>query len=483
MTGTQQPERQKPNVLARNYILLTSGEFVSKLLAVGAFMYLGRVLGPQRYGSLEFTLAAMVFFTLPVELGLSDYGAREVARGRLSPSALLGEVASLRLLLAACSFSALLVFAAVLDRGPDLKSLFVFYGLSLFGAPALFQWFFQGGDRMHLVAAVSIVRQFTFTAVVFALVRAGGPLNRVGMAECLSVLAAGAVCVLILGTRLKIPPPRLTFRPARLLAPLREALPIGFAQLAWAFQWYFATVLLGFIAPGTPVGWFGASHRILMSLHTFVWLYFVNLLPSISRTVSRPRPELEQLIERSLTVAAWGSVFAALVATAFAPILIRLIYGSRFAGAEGVLRLLVWMLPVAMVGGHYRYILIGYGRRRLLMKSMGISAVVAGVASAVLIPRFGAHGAALALLTGGIVEFALSYTFVRLSVARIPAHAPLTGPVMAAAAAATAGLLALAAGTNSWIATAATTGAYLLILLAWQGRDLLTLVKTLSHPR
>ncbi len=481
--ATAQPERQRTNALARNYILLTSGEFVSKLLAVSAFMYLGRVLGPQRYGSLEFTLAAMVFFTLPVELGLSDYGAREVARGRISPSALLGEVASLRLLLAACSFSALLVFAAVLDRGAELKSLFLFYGLSLFGAPALFQWFFQGSDRMHLVAAVSIVRQFTFTAVVFALVRAGAPLNRVGMAESLSVLAAGAICMLILRTRLKIAPGRLTFRPPRLLAPLREALPIGFAQLAWAFQWYFATVLLGFIVPGTPVGWFGASHRILMSLHTFVWLYFVNLLPSISRTVSRPRPELESLIGRSLTVAAWGSVFAALVATAFAPTLIRLIYGSKFAGAEGVLRLLAWMLPLAMIGGHYRYILIGYGRRRLLMMSMGISAAAAASAAAVLIPRFGAQGAALGLLTGGAIEVALSYTFVRLSVAPIPAHVALIRPAIAAAASATAGLLAFAAGANSWIAAGTTAGAYLLMLCAWQGRDLLTLVKALSHLR
>jgi PST family polysaccharide transporter len=328
-----------------------------------------------------------------------------------------------------------------------------------------------------------MVRQFTFTAVVFALVRTDTPLNRVGMAECLSVLAAGAVCVLILRIRLKIPAPRLTFRPRDLLAPLREALPIGFAQLAWAFQWYFATVLLGFIAPGTPVGWFGASHRILMSLHTFVWLYFVNLLPSISRTVSRPRPELEGLIGRSLTAAAWGSVFAALAATAYAPVLIGVIYGSRFAGAEGVLRLLAWMLPVAMVGGHYRYTLIGYGRRRLLMKSMGISAVVAAAAAAVLIPRFGAHGAAVALLAGGVIESTLSYTFVRLSVARIPAHAALTGPFLATAAAAGAGLLAFAAGMSSWIPMTAATATYLVIMLAWRGRDLATLVKTLCHPR
>lgn len=477
------PARGKINPLARNYVLLTSGEFVSKALALAAFMHLGRVLGPHRYGGLEFTLAAMVFFTLPVELGLSDYGAREIARGRQSQSALLGEVASLRLLLAAASFSVLLVFVSALPRSGEIKSLFVFYGLSLFGAPSVFQWFFQGGDRMHLVAVVSMVRQGIFTATVFVLVRRAGPLNRIGMAECFSMLAAGGVCLYILKRRLGLPFPRLTLRPSRLIGHLREALPIGLAQLAWAFQWYFATVLLGFLAPGEPVGWFGASHRVLMSLHTFVWLYFINLLPSISRTASEPRPELRRLVRRSLAIASWGSVFAAVAVTAFAPVLIRLVYGKRFAGAESVLMLLAWMLPVAMIGGHYRYILIGYGRRRLLMQSMTISAVAAGVAAAALIPRYGSKGAAMALLSGGLVEFALSYVFVRISVARIPPYGLLIGPAVAAAAAASAGLFAMVAGTNAWIATAAAATGYLLVLLAWHWVEFLKLVKTVCHPR
>ncbi|MGE5567982.1 MAG: oligosaccharide flippase family protein [Rhodospirillales bacterium] len=404
--------------LGRNYVFLTSGEVVSKVMAVASFMYLGRVLGPERYGNLEFTLAAMVFFTLPVDFGLADYGAREMARGCRSPADLLSQVPGLRLLLAFCSFSALLVFVSLLNRSAELKPLFLLYGLSLFGAPALLQWFFQGRDQMHLVAVISVVRQGVFTAMVFALVRSGLPLHRIGIAECASVLAAGVACVFILRGRLKVPLPPLTLRPSRLAGALSEALPIGFAQLAWAFQWYFATVLLGWLAPGEAVGWFGASHRVLTSLHTFVWLYFINLLPSISRTAAQPGPELRRLIARSLTISGWSAVFVAIVIAVFAPELLRLLYGAKFAGAERVLRLLVWMLPIAMAGGHYRYILIGYGRRWLLMKSMGTAATAAAVTAAVLIPRWGAQGAAAALLTAGVVECVLSYSFVRLSVVR-----------------------------------------------------------------
>ena len=69
----------------------------------------------------------------------------------------------------------------------------------------------------------------------------------------------------------------------RRLNHLKEASPIGLTELAWAFMWYFCTVLLGLIFSDATLGWFGASPRALMALHSFVWLYFFNVLPSISR--------------------------------------------------------------------------------------------------------------------------------------------------------------------------------------------------------
>src|SRR5215471_611553 len=75
--GTAFPAPQR---LATNLIFLLAGEFTAKLLTFGSFSYLARTFGPRDYGFIEFTLALMVFFTLPVDLGLGSYGAREIAR-------------------------------------------------------------------------------------------------------------------------------------------------------------------------------------------------------------------------------------------------------------------------------------------------------------------------------------------------------------------------------------------------------------------
>src|SRR5580693_985316 len=137
-----------PKRLAINFVFLSGGEFAAKLLTFATFSYLARALGPTNYGFLEFTLAVMVFFTLPVDLGLGIYGAREIARTPARAARLLQEITGLRVALALCSMLALGVFIVCLHKSAELKALLALYGVSLMGAPFLQQWFFQSHDQM-----------------------------------------------------------------------------------------------------------------------------------------------------------------------------------------------------------------------------------------------------------------------------------------------------------------------------------------------
>ena len=80
--SSAQPSQGLPDArrIGVNLLFLTAGECLAKLVTFAAFSYLARVLGPRHYGNIEFTLAVMVFFTLPSDLGLAVYGAREIAK-------------------------------------------------------------------------------------------------------------------------------------------------------------------------------------------------------------------------------------------------------------------------------------------------------------------------------------------------------------------------------------------------------------------
>lgn len=468
--------------LAINFFLLSGGEFVAKLLTFAAFAYLARVLGASSYGTLEFVLAVMVFFTLPADLGLGAYGAREIARYPGRAFELLTEISHLRLVLAAGSFALLLLFAAIVPKPLEVRLLLSVYGLTLLLGPALLQWFFQAHDLMHWVALASIIRQAVFAGLLIAFFGPETPLVAIGFAELASVLAVAVYCSLIVRYRLGVPLPGPSIAFARLRTHLREGLPIGLTEMAWAFMWYFATVMLGLIFHDEELGWFGASHRVLMALHTFVWLYFFNLLPSISRCVPQGHKRLVELLGKSTRFVAWTSLFGAFAMTVFAREALIMAYGPGFAGATRCLAVLMWVLPVAMLSGHYRYTLIAYNLQTRLFYCTVIAAAVAVAAGLALVPFFGATGAAVALLLANVVIFVLAYRAVRERVTAIPLAEYLVSPILGLALA--TGVYSLFSEASVWLAGAVSMASYLLVLALFDGRRMVPALRALwaRHP-
>lgn len=453
-----------------NYGLLTAGECLSKAFTFFAFAYIGRVMGPERYGSLEFTLAVMIFFTLPVDFGLGSYGARELARDRSRAPVLLREITLLRGAMAALSFAALVVFVVLLPKSADAKLMLLMYGFGLFGAPWLLQWFFQGHERMRSVAAVSVVRQGVFALLTWLFVRPGLPLPWLGAFELLSIGAAGSAGFYLLrgDRRSRLPRPRLQF--AALLQHFRSAAPIGLAELAWAFLSYFPTVLLGFtVADGRELGWFAASHRLLMALHTFVYLYFFNLLPSFARCVPEPKERLRELIGGSLRVTVPAAILGGLLLTALSGQVVQLVYGEGFAGAGPFLAVLIWVIPAAMISGHYRYALLAYNLQTRLLYITAASALVSVLVGLATVRDFGAIAGAGALLAGHVVSMVLSYRCVRRRIADVSLPPRMAGQLVAAAL--FLGFFALFARTGVWMAAFISALAYVSSLAATQLRS------------
>jgi O-antigen/teichoic acid export membrane protein len=468
--------------LAMNFVLLAAGECVSKLLTFAAFSYFARHVGPEAYGAVEFTIAVMVFFTLPADLGLGAYGAREIAKNVRKAHELFREIMGMRVLLACCSFVALLLFIAVIDKSAETKALMAIYGLTLFGGPALVQWFFQAHDLMQWVAAASIVRQLTFAGLMFSFFQSNGSAIEIGVIEVASVFTTALFCLAVVRWRLRLPILRPSFDQQLLVKHLREAVPIGLTELAWAFMWYFATVLLGLVFANESLGWFGASHRVTMALHTFVWLYFFNLLPSIARCVGQPKSQLIGLMNRSMRLAAWTGLFGAFSITLLSREVLTILYGPDFTGASTFLIILIWILPVAMLSGHYRYTLIAYGLQTQLLYCTAVAAAAAVLLGLTLTPILGATGAALALLFANVLNFALVYRSVRKHVVRIRIRRQIPYPAMAMILSAVT-FYRLNGYLNVWLTYAISVTVFAAVMVVLQRRQLITLFRMIAAKR
>jgi O-antigen/teichoic acid export membrane protein len=378
-----------PPRLKTNLTLLILGDAAGKLINFLAFSRLARILEPEGNCHLEFALAAIVVGTLLVEAGLGPFGARAVAREPSAAARVLGRIMALRGLILVIALVALGAVAALVGAagGGARALLLISAGLMLLPKPALCEWLFQGRNEMGTVTATMILDPLVAFAGTVAFVHEPGHLVRVPFILAAATATVAAVQQLVArarGIRLDL---RHGLESAG--ATLRESLPLGLSTLAWAIRFFSPMLALGSFAPGPEAGAFAASHRLAVSMHAVVWLYFFNLLPQWSKLAAAGDAGFGGSVRRSLGITAGlAALLVAAVASVAGLMTIPQLYGAKYDLSVRILRVIALVPALAWISGNFRFGLIARGALRA---ELGANA--AGAAAAVL--AFGALGSAV----------------------------------------------------------------------------------------
>jgi O-antigen/teichoic acid export membrane protein len=396
--------------ILKNFITLASAEAFSKLVIFAAFAYLARLLGPNGFGIVEWSVALLMCAGMIVEQGLGSYGAREIASKPSDTPILLREIVLLRFGLAGIAYVAVLAFAVKATQDANVSQLVLIYGISLWLMPFSLIWVFQGHKRMALVALMQITRYSVFAFIVFVFVRNNADLYLVAWAEVLAVSAAALLSV-ALYIRLFRSSENISVRGLHPMDTLVEALPIGLSQMLWVLKYFGATLIVGLMASAEQTGYFGASMRIFIALHTFVWLYYFNMLPSMA-TIWKTSPKaFWRLIHRSMQFLVPVCVVVIAIWMFGSRMAMSLAFGQSFSDGATTLQWLCGVWVAAAISGHYRFGLIaaGYQRHELLTSAVG--AFLAVVFIPVGFHSWGIAGAAAGLFFAEIMVLGSSWLF------------------------------------------------------------------------
>lgn len=86
--------------LSKNFTWLAAANVVSSLFGAALFIYLARILGPDAFGYFSYAFTITFFLANFVDMGLSTYGIREIAKNKSRVSDYASEIVSFRLLTA-----------------------------------------------------------------------------------------------------------------------------------------------------------------------------------------------------------------------------------------------------------------------------------------------------------------------------------------------------------------------------------------------
>ncbi len=460
-----------------DFMALSGGQFFSKLIGFLGFAYLARILTPESYGVVEYAVGLSLFFAMIIDCGLGAIGVREVLRAPEKLKSLAAHIPAARLIIALAAIP--LMGGAVMLGGYDeaTVNLVWLFALGLLAVPAKQEWLLQSYEMMKSAAMAQTLRMTVFALCLFVFVGSADDLLKVGVAE---IIAAALVSVYYLGIQhFRITPLSLNFSLAELGRLTRNGLSVGLSNMVWAVIQFSPLFLVANLVGGAETAWFGAAHRIVVSLMTFSWVYHFNLYPAIARRVEKSTESFEELVSASFRVVSWVGVLGALNLSLLAQPLLTLAFGEQFSPAAPAFAILIWVVPTTLLAGHARWALIAAGRERYVLYSQLSGAITVLILGFALVPMFHALGAAVSMLIASLVVWLSAHTFAVRFIGRLPGLSLAWLPL---AIAFLSGVLGALAGSSIWMGAVIASAVYgLCALLA--DAELLPDLRRLAHAK
>ena len=393
-------------VAARGGALRALGYGAGTLLAVLSAPLMIRHLGVEGYGRYVTVLSLVTVVTAFADAGLVTITLREYAsRSGADRDAVMRDLLGIRIALGLAAGAIAVLFALVAGYPPVQV-----FGTAAIGA-AFFIWSvqtvlaasLQGELRFGWIAAVELLRQAIFVALVVVLVVAGAGLGSFYVVM-IPASAIGLAITVVLVRRLM--PLRPAFHPGHWWPLLKDTLTYAAAVALNAAYFRIAVVALSLLATERETGLFATAFRVTEVLIGVPQLVVGAAFPILARAARDDRDRLDSATSRLIEVALVMGVWLALALSLGAEPIIFVLAGDGSEPSIDLLRLLAVALVATFVTVAGGYALLSLRRHRAILLANVVALAVGVVLMLVLVTSEGATGAALAVLTGELVLMA-----------------------------------------------------------------------------
>jgi polysaccharide transporter, PST family len=416
MTG-----RMRRGSLLFNVTTLVAAQAVVKLINVVVSIAVVRYLGVQELGLYAYILAFAYPFGALADFGLGAYAIREISRDRTRELELVAVLKRALLVLAGLGWVAMIGLATLLHHDATTLACLAFAGLSNFFSavttPALV--LLTAREDLHLVSLYQVAASLLGSVAIMSALLLGGASLALLMAATIASGAMLAIAHVLVGPMPSVP--GVHFSAATMM--VQQALPFGLLLLGFALYYRVDMVMLQWLRTTQEVGMYSAAYRFLDAVIPLAAAMSRPFYPRLSSLTGRDTQGVRDLLETTWRpLLALGLPFA-LGTCLVAESLIFALFGSGFSEAGPLLQILIW--------GSIPLFLIMIPTQALMAANLvlplaavyGLSVVVNVAANLLLIPRWGAGGAAIATVLCEWLNLVLVVIMVRrefgVSIARV----------------------------------------------------------------
>lgn len=385
------------NRMVSNSIWIIGGQVFQMGLTLVIGMLTARYLGPSNYGVIGYTASYVSFFSVVCQLGYTSTIVKELLDHEERQGEILGTTIFFRVCTSLLSSVIMSALIYVVDDGDMLIVRVGFLqSLSLvFHSFEMIHYWYQSRLESSVSVKIQSLAYLIMAGYKIAILALGKSVEWFAFS---TTLEAAVVAVALVWTYRRSKGQKLNVSVSAGREMLMSSYHFILSGLMSTIYSEMDKIMLGQMMNDTAVGYYTAASKI-STMWSFVLMAFINSARPVimsSKNISEER-YLKQL-KRLYAAIIWVGIAMAVCISVGGKLIIYIMYGEAYMPATSTLQILAWYTMFSILGSARGIWIVCEDKAKYVKYYLGIGAVLNIILNYVLIPIYGAGGAAMATL-------------------------------------------------------------------------------------
>ncbi|HZJ41497.1 MAG TPA: flippase [Patescibacteria group bacterium] len=398
--------------IAKNTSYLTTALVLQKIVSFFYFTLLARFLGPTDLGKFYFAISFTTIFAIVIDLGLANVLIREVAKNQARVGRLIGSILSMKLPLAFIAVLGAVLLINLTDNSPVVKMLVYIscFSMVLDSFTSTFYAAIRGFHNLKYESIAAVIFQLIVLVFGYGSLLLGGGLMFAMGALALASLFNFVYSWFVAKVKIKVPI-KFVYDKNLIINIIKIGWPFAAYAVFQRLYTYLDSVLLSFLAGDEQVGLYQVAFKIIFALQFLPLAFTASLYPAMSAYWQSNKQQLSITFKRAINYLTIISI-PIIVGIFLLADKIVLIFKDGYGGAVLPLQIIIVSLFFMFLNFPIGSLLNACDRQKKNTFNMVVAAITSIALNLVLIPRFQAVGASIAVLISNGLMFILGVVAV-----------------------------------------------------------------------
>ena len=386
--------------LVQNFTSLSVLQISNYIFPIIVLPYVVRVLGPDKYGLVQFAAAFTAYLQLVCDYNFALTGTRMISQNRNDQKKLSEIFSSIILIKITLFLITFVLFVTIIYSVEKFNSDSMVYILStgmVLGSILSPLWFFQGIEKMKYITIIQVSVRIVATVFIFLLIQTSSDYLVLIIINSSAQITIGLIGLVVSIVMFKI---KFVF-PGKgmMINILKHGWNIFLSSIWINFYTTSNTFLLGLFTNNTIVGYYAGADKIRIAFQGIQSTLSLSVFPYVSNLVKESYERFINFNKKLLRLSGIGGLIISVLLFVFADSLVDLILGKDFTNSANLLKIisvLPFLISFSNVFGIQTMLPLGFDKS--FNKIIGLSSLIHIILLLIIIPVYFAEGVAFTVV-------------------------------------------------------------------------------------